>query len=41
MLTWEMPTPPDLVADVAALKTRMATDAPAGGTVTPVSKLLR
>ncbi|WP_330475996.1 GNAT family N-acetyltransferase [Terrabacter sp. C0L_2] len=32
VLTWEMPTPPELVADVAALKTRMATDAPSGGT---------
>ncbi|MEW1954322.1 GNAT family N-acetyltransferase [Terrabacter sp. NPDC080008] len=32
VVTWEMPTPSELVADVAALKTRMATDAPAGGT---------
>lgn len=32
VVTWEMPTHPDLVADVAELKTRMATDAPSGGT---------
>lgn len=32
--TWDLPTPDDLADDLAVLRTRMSTDAPAGGTAT-------